>query len=223
MGRDPGMPDFNQFDAMGWNANINPSNLGSIDAGDEIINTGDELYKMTDFAFKDLNNRLKNLGYSKEEIKDYLNKSIDLRKSGELYADKFNMLRRGIDSPSSNWFFPSGQGAEIMPGVYRGDQLKSHMNLLGEIHPADPIDLDATLDMNLRDLSDRVNVNKEMMYGSHAADSDALWKIINEKNPNLSMEEKVKVYGKAIMNQYRFLDEIQMENHLRGRGFNDER
>jgi len=207
MGRDPGMPDFNAYDAMGWNANIDPSNLGSIDGGDQIINAGDELHSMSDFAFKNLNERLRDLGYSKEDIAKHLNKSIGLRKSGELYADKFNMLRRGTDTPSSDWHFTHGNAPHMTPGVYRGDQLKSHMNLLGDIHPADPIDLGATLDMNLRDLSDRVNLkgDNRVLHSSQGT-ADGYWKILNEKNPDMSMAQKHKIFGQLMVNLQNGID-----------------
>lgn len=176
MGKDPGMPDFSSYDAMGWNANLDNVDFGSIDSGDEIINIGDDLYKMSDFAFKDLNNRLKNLGYSEEDIAKHLNKSIGLRKSGELYAPKFNMLRKTTDAPSSNWFFTHGSAPHMTPGVYRGDQLKSHMNILGDIKQAKPIDLDGTLNMKLRDLSDKINVKGDFGIPGAFSGKDYLWK-----------------------------------------------
>jgi len=176
MGKDPGMPDFSSYDAMGWNANLDNVDFGSIDSGDEIINIGDDLYKMSDFAFKDLNNRLKNLGYSEEDVAKHLNKSIGLRKSGELYAPKFNMLRKTTDAPSSNWFFTHGSAPHMTPGVYRGDQLKSHMNILGDIKQAKPIDLDGTLNMKLRDLSDKINVKGDFGIPGAFSGKDYLWK-----------------------------------------------
>ena len=124
MGKDPGMPDFDINNYFSWAANLDKLPLSS--------STMKEALEMSDFAKKDLTTRLKAFGHSTDDITKYLDKGLNLRLSKERFADKFNMLRKETDLPLSDWHFPNGTAPIAFQDHYRGDQLKSHMNKIGD-------------------------------------------------------------------------------------------